>query len=92
VVSDYLEDAALECSSVIRMAHERFADKNPVILLDIQEQRVYAYPYAAFKKELSARSQRALRQQYKKAIHHGQVVVFVRDNDERSLVSFSFDL
>ena len=91
-MSDYLEDAALECSSVIRMAHERFADKNPVILLDIQEQRVYAYPYAAFKKELSARSQRALREQCKNAIHHGQVVVFVRDNDERRLVSFSLDL
>ena len=91
-MSDYLEDAALECSSAIRMAHERFADKNPVLLLDIQEQRVYAYPYAAFKKELSARSQRALREQCKNAIHHGQVVVFVRDNDERRLVSFSLDL
>jgi hypothetical protein len=74
------------------MAYERFAGKKPVMLLDIQEHRVYAYPYAAFKKDLSARSQRALREQYENAIRHGQVVVFVRDNDERRLVSFLFDL
>jgi hypothetical protein len=72
--------------------YERFADRRPVILLDIQEQKVYAYPYDEFKRELSTRSQRTLQEQYEGANRAGQVVVFVRDNDERRLVSFSFDL
>jgi hypothetical protein len=91
-LSDYLEDAAWEHWSVIRLMYDHFAEKKPVMLLDIQEQRVYAYPYAEFKKELSPRSQRSLRKQYENANRDGQVVVFVRDNEERRLVSFSFDL
>jgi hypothetical protein len=62
------------------------------MLLDIQEQRVYAYPYDDFRKGLSAKSQRALEKQYEAANRERQVVVFVRDNDERRLVSLAFDL
>jgi hypothetical protein len=62
------------------------------MLLDIQEQRVYAYPYDDFRKELSAKSQRSLEKQYGAANRERQVVVFVRDNDERRLVSLAFDL
>jgi hypothetical protein len=91
-LSDYLEDAALEYWSFIRLMYERFADKKPVMLLDIQEERVYAYPYIEFMKELSERSQRTLKKQYEDANRDGQVVVFVRDNDKRRLISFSFDL
>lgn len=62
------------------------------MLFDLQEQRVYAYPYNDFRKELSARSQRSLETQYEKAGRENQVVVFVRDNDLKRLVSLSIDL
>jgi hypothetical protein len=88
---DYLLDAASEQWPNIRMMYRRFEDKKPVMLFDIQEQRIYAYPYAAFMRDLSKRSQRLLKEQYEKAVHENQMVVFVRDNERRRLVSFSLD-
>lgn len=90
-VDDDLEDAALEQWPAIQMVYERFSAEKPVMLFDIQEQRIYAYPYAEFRNELNARSQRLLEEQYENAVHASQIVVFVRDNVRRRLVSFSFD-
>ena len=90
-MGDYLLDAAREHWPSIRMMYERFADKLPVMLFDIEELRVYAYPYAEFTKELSDRSQQSLERQYNEAIRENRIVVFVRDNERRRLVSFSVD-
>lgn len=88
-MTDYLLNAACEQKDDILMMYKRFEDKKPVMLLDIQERRIYAYPYADFKKELSQRSQASLTKQYEKAMRENEVVVFVRDNDQRRLLSFS---
>ena len=69
--------------------YQLFADKQPVMLFDIQEQKIYAYPYKEFKADLSQRSQAQLARQYRKAAAHNQVVVFVRDNEKRKLVSYT---
>lgn len=90
-MGDYLLDAAQEHWATIRMMYERFADKRPVMLFDIEEQRVYAYPYTEFTKELSERSQQSLKKQYEEAIRENGIVVFVRDNERRRLVSFLLD-
>jgi hypothetical protein len=90
-LADDLEDAVREHWPAILMMYERFANKRPVMLLDIQEQRVYAYPYVEFREELSARSQQLLKEQYESTSHQDQIVVFVRDNEEKRLVSFSFN-
>jgi hypothetical protein len=87
----YLLDAAREHWPAIRGLYEQFEEKRPVMLFDIQEQRVYAYPYDEFMKEVSARSQRSLQKQYEQAIHENSIVVFVRDNEQRRLVSFSVE-
>ena len=71
--------------------YKRFEDKKPVILLDIQEQKIYAYPYKDFKSELSKRSQIQLEEQYEAAILNKEMVVFVRDNEKRDLVSYSVE-
>jgi hypothetical protein len=39
--------------------------------------------------KLSERSQRSLEEQYEEAVREGKIVVFVRDNEQRRLVSFS---
>jgi hypothetical protein len=67
-----------------------FERLKPVMLYDIQEQRVYAYPYEEYRKELSETSQMKLKEQYEKAIEKNQIVVFIRDNEKRKLVSYSF--
>jgi hypothetical protein len=76
----------------ILMWYNLFASKRPVMLYDVQEQRIYAYPYKEFKAELNPRSQAILADQYQRALANNQMVVFVRDNEKRKLVSYSLGL
>ena len=95
------ETAATDHGELLAVAEENwphimhlyrlFADRNPIMMYDRQEQRVYAYPYAEFAAELNERSQRSLAEQYERAVRDGRVVVFVRDNDRKRFVSFSLD-
>ena len=62
------------------------------MLFDIQEQRIYAMPYAEYRADLSKRSQASLKKQYESAIADGEMVVFVRDNEKEKLVSYSLPL
>jgi hypothetical protein len=41
----------------IHRLYEAFAEKQPVMLYDIQQRRVYAYPYEQYRADLSERSQ-----------------------------------
>jgi hypothetical protein len=75
----------------IRMFYRGFEDKRPVLLLELLSQRIYAYPYRQFKADLSARSQAMLEDQYERAVADGKIVVFVRDDETRRLVSMTFD-
>ncbi len=71
------------------MAYE---SKKPIILYDLQENKIYAYPYNEFKAEMSKKSQSSLEHDYKSASAHGSMVVFVRDNIERKLVSYTISI
>lgn len=68
--------------------YRSFAPKRSVMLYDIESGKIFAYPYADFKADLSPRSQAILAREYKEARATGQVVVFVRDNANEQLVSF----
>ena len=48
-------------------------------------------PYEDFKADLSPRNQASLTEQYEEAIASNRIVVFVRDNDQRKLVSYTID-
>ena len=74
----------------IRHLYSSFAKKRPVMLLDLPSGRVYAYPYRDFKADLSSRSRDILEEQYAEAIQSRSMVVFVRDNDRRKLISCNF--
>jgi hypothetical protein len=76
----------------ILFLYNEFEDKKPVMLFDIQEGRVYAYPYHAFLLDLNKRSQELLKDQYAGAIANDQMVVFVRDNDLKKLVSYTLNI
>ena len=89
---DPLLDLITENWDHITKIYELFADRKPIMLYDVQERRIYAYPYAEFKAELNPRSQRTLTEQYQQAIEEDQIVVFVRDNQRRKLVSYSIRL
>lgn len=85
---DYLYDALSDYLEHVRVAYQQHEDKRPIMLFDIQEQRIYAYGYEGFKSELSARNQVTLAEQYEQAQKSGKMVVFVRDNDNRKLASY----
>jgi hypothetical protein len=61
-------------------------------LYDIQEEKIYAYPYKDFKAEMSGNSQASLERQYKSASLHGSIIVFVRGNTEQKLVSYTMSI
>jgi hypothetical protein len=88
---DYLLDTVNEQWHNILYAYKQFEDRRPIVLFDIQERRLYVYPYEDFKSEMSAKSQAALAEQYEKAQRQNKIVVFVRDNEQRRLASFSMD-
>ena len=87
----YLE-ILIENQPYILMLYEKFADKKPVMLYDIQERRIYAVPYREYRATLSKRSQISLKKQYEHARTDGETVVFVKDNEKEKLVSYSLPL
>jgi len=76
---------------MILSVYRHFEKKKPIVLFDILEQRIYVYPYEAFKQDLNPRNQASLTDQYEEAIASNKIVVFVRDDDQRKLVSYSID-
>ena len=89
--NDDLVEAAENSLPHILMFYKRFEEKRPVMLLDLQSQKIYAYPYEEFKAELGERSQMMLAADYEMAIAKNKIVVFVRDNENRRLASMLFD-
>jgi hypothetical protein len=87
----YLETIQEQWPNILRL-YEAFKKHNPVMLYDIQENKIYAYPYKEFKAELSNRSKASLKNQYESASTQGNMVIFVRDNFKRKLVSYTMDI
>ena len=88
-MSDPYLEAIQEQWPNIRGLYSIYESERPIILYDIQEKKIYAYPYREFRAELSKKSQESLKRDYKFACGHGSMVVFVRDNLERRLVSYT---
>jgi len=88
---DYLLDAAWEHWDTILRMYRPFEERRPIVLFDIQEQRIYLYPYQVFREEMNSGNQASLQDQYERAITTNKIVVFVRDNVNRRLVSYSVD-
>ncbi len=87
-MSDQYYSAIQEQWSNIRGLYVAFGSKRPIMLYDIHENKIYAYPYKEFKAELSNSSQASLEIDYKSTSVSGGMIVFVRDNIERKMVSY----
>ena len=91
-MSDQYFKAIQEQWPNIRGLYMTYGKEKPIILYDIQEKKIYAYPYKEFKAELSEKSQTLLEHDYKAVSVSGSMVVFVRDNIERKLVSYTISI
>jgi hypothetical protein len=89
--NDDLVAMVMELQESIRGAYRQHEEHRPVMLFDVQEERLYAYPYFDYKGTLSERSRAMLEEQYEEAQRHDQIVVFVRDEATRRLVSLTID-
>jgi hypothetical protein len=78
-------------SNILKL-YKKFEDKKPIMLFDMQEKKIYAYPYESFKSDLTKKSQNILEKQYNDALLENKVVVFVRDIEQKTLVSSSYSL
>jgi hypothetical protein len=87
-MSDPYFEAMQKQWSNIRALYMMYEDERPIVLYDIHENKIYAYPYKEFKSELSKNSQTSLKQDYKSASALRSMVVFVRDNIKQKLVSY----
>ncbi len=74
-MTDYLLDAAWEHLEAILRLYGEFEEKRPVMLYDMQEERIYAYPYAEFSAELSKRSQQSLKRLVSYSIDNEQALL-----------------
>ena len=91
-MSDQYYSAIQEQWTNIHGLYTAYGGKKPIILYDIREKKIYAYPYEEFKAELSESSQLSLEMDYKTASAHGGMILFVRDKIERKLVSYVMNI
>jgi hypothetical protein len=82
----YLDVIEEQWNNILKL-YKKFENKKPIMLFDMQEGRIYAYPYEDFKSDLTKKSQTILEKQYNDALLDNKVVVFVRDTEQETLVS-----
>jgi hypothetical protein len=87
----YLDVIDEQWSNILKL-YKKFEDKKPIMLFDMQEKSIYAYPFEDFKSDLTKKSQSILEKQYNEAISDNKIVVFVRDNEQGILISSSYNL
>ncbi len=88
---EFFETVSEHWSHILKL-YKKFEEKKPIILIDVQEQKIYAYSYLDFKSSLTERSQAMLEKEYEGALLNNKVVVFVQDNEKKQLWSQDFDL
>ena len=72
--------------------YNRYAEQRPIMLVDVQESVIHAYPVEEFIMLLDAPSRRQVETQYHRAVTNRQMVLFVRDTDNKVFQSYTLAL
>lgn len=72
--------------------YNRYAEQRPIMLVDVQESVIHAYPVEEFIMLLDAPSRRQVETQYRRAVDNRQMVLFVRDIDNKVFQSYTLAL
>jgi hypothetical protein len=76
----------------IAEAYNQFAEQQPIMLMDVQNAEIHAYPFEEFVLALEATSRRQVEAQYRRALAKRQMVLFVRDTDNKVFQSYTLAL
>lgn len=76
----------------IAETYNQFAEQRPIMLMDIQASIIHAYPYEEFVLLLDASSRHQVEMQYRRAVESRQMVLFVRDTDNKVFQSYTLAL
>jgi hypothetical protein len=90
-MASYLEILQAQADNIYAL-YEQFKAEKPVMVFDIQQAEVLAFPYEAFKAQLNRKSQANLAAQYRRAQENNYIVVFVRDTVSGAMASYTLDI
>ncbi|MBW7884960.1 MAG: hypothetical protein H3C34_20440 [Caldilineaceae bacterium] len=76
----------------IATVYNRYAVQYPIMLIDVQEAAIHAYPFEEFLMVLDPPSRQHLEAQYRRALASRQMVLFVRDTERKVFQSYTLSL
>lgn len=74
---EFFETVSEHWRQILKL-YKKFEDKKPIMLIDVQEKKIYAYSYLDFKSSLTERSQAMLEKEYEGALLKKKVVVLCK--------------
>ena len=91
-MSDIYQDVIAEQWPNIAGLYNQHADKRPVILLDVNDNELFAYPFAELSEILDEDSRAGFATQYERAVANRQMVLLVRDRTNKQLLTYTLKL
>lgn len=76
----------------ISALYNEFAEQRPVILMDVDNAELHAYPFDQIADALDERSRSALEEQYQRAQETRQMVLILRDKENRQTMTYTLKL
>jgi hypothetical protein len=87
---EYYSEQISQYWPTILQAWNDFRDKNPIIECDLSEQTVSALPAIDYINYLSENDRVKTRQIYDNVTAKGGMMVFIRDNEKKTLQSYTY--
>jgi hypothetical protein len=76
----------------ISALYNEFSDKRPIILLDVDAGELHAYSFEKIKDIFDSGSQATLEEQYRRAVATRQMVLIVRDKENKQTLTYTIKL
>lgn len=72
--------------------YNQFAEQRPIILLDVQAREIHAFPAQDFMGVLDEKSRPTFEEQYQRAVASRQMVLCVRDTENKQFLTYTLKL
>jgi len=76
----------------IAMMYGVFRDKYPIVEYEVDSKKIYSYPAHEYIDTLTRRTRNETKKQYEEACNNNQFMLFIKDEMNRKLRSYIFDI